>query len=88
MKPGDLIEWVYKCNSKPVHESEQIWSTPMQCWIPVGIHPTILTSITDEFYVWLNPNGLFHARMDDTYARVGWKTGKERVVPRVVGEHR
>jgi hypothetical protein len=87
MKPGDLIEWVYQYNSQPVLENEVYWSTPMQCWIPVGIHPTILISITDEFYVWLNPNGLFHARADDA---TGYSDDEQHevVVPRIVGEHR
>jgi hypothetical protein len=67
MKPGDLIEWVYKRGSQPVSERERIWSTLMKNWIPIGVHPAVLISITDEFYVWLNPNGLFHALVDDAH---------------------
>jgi hypothetical protein len=86
MKPGDLIEWVYKSDPQPVDEDVELWSTPMQRWIPIGIHPAVLISITDEFYTWLTLEGLFHARVDDT--RI-WprRTLSPLVVPRVVGEH-
>jgi hypothetical protein len=66
MKPGDLIEWVYKSDSQPVDEDEKLWSTPMQRWIPIGVHPMMFISMTDEFYTWLTPEGLFHACVDDT----------------------
>ena len=57
MKPGDLIEWVYKSDSQPVDEDAELWSTPMQRWVPIGVRPAILVSITDEFYSWLTPGG-------------------------------
>jgi hypothetical protein len=65
MKPGDLIEWVYKSNYKSVRENDEFWSTPMQRWVPIGVQPMMLISITDEFYMWLTPTGLFRARVDD-----------------------
>jgi hypothetical protein len=61
-EPGDLIEWVYGRNSQPVDENEELWSTPMKRYIPIGVHPAVLISITDESYIWLSPKGLFHAR--------------------------
>jgi hypothetical protein len=85
MKPGDLIEWVYKRNSKPVHESEQIWSMSMKNWIPISVRPAVLISITDEFYVWLNPNGLFHACRDDTGVHHRGLYSRTPVVPRTQG---
>jgi hypothetical protein len=84
MKPGDLIEWVYKRNSQPVRENEQLWSTPMNRWIPIGVHPMMLISITDEFYSWLTPEGLFHARVDDM-ATNNRRERELRVVPRARG---
>jgi hypothetical protein len=87
MKPGNLIEWVYKRNSQPVDENEQLWSTSMKRWIQIGVRPAVLISINDEFYVWLNPNGLFHALVDDTFSSPA-RARMPRVVPRVVGEHR
>ena len=67
MKPGDLIEWTYKSNGQPVIVGEELWSTPLKRWVPIGgeqVH--LLISITDETIVWLNDKGLFHARVDDT----------------------
>jgi hypothetical protein len=65
MKPGDLIEWVYKSDSQPVEEDVKLWSTPMKRWVPIGVQPMMLISITDEFYSWLTAEELFHARVDD-----------------------
>jgi hypothetical protein len=64
MKPGDLIKWVYRNNSQPVNEDVKLWFTPMQRLVPIGVHPAILISITDKLYMWLTPDGLFHARVD------------------------
>ena len=66
MKPGDIIEWVYKQTDKLVAEDEELWSTPMSRWVPIGsslVHTLI--SINDERISWLNEKGLFHARVDD-----------------------
>jgi hypothetical protein len=84
MKPGDLIEWVYS-NSQPVLEDEKLWSTPMNRWVQIGVHPMMLISMTDELYVWLTPDGLFNARVADTGGVIAGEYG---VFPRVVGEHR
>jgi hypothetical protein len=84
MKPGDLIEWMYEFDSKPVLENEELWSTPMQRWIPIGVHPMMLISITDEFYTWLTPDGLFSTQMDNApaFADQRWSGS---VVPRARG---
>jgi hypothetical protein len=37
MKPGDLIKWVYKRGSRPVRKDAELWSTPMNCWVPIGV---------------------------------------------------
>jgi hypothetical protein len=89
-EPGDLIEWVYKSDSRPVYKGEKLWSTPMNCYVSIDVHPVILVSITDEFYSWLTSDGLFHARADDTTVGMLGMLGMGRfgVVPRVVGEHR
>jgi hypothetical protein len=84
MKPGDLIEWVYQYNSQPVLENQELWSTPMQRYIPIGVQPAVLISITDEFYSWLTPNWLFHARVDDAFVPVTRERFR-RVIPRARG---
>jgi len=68
MKPGDLIEWVYRSDDKIVSSGEELWSTPMVQWVPIGssmLH--LLVSITDEHISWFNEKGFFHARVDDTH---------------------
>jgi plastocyanin len=88
IRPGDLIEWVYESDShQPVFEDEMHWSTPMNRWIPIGVQPAILISITDEFYFWLTFEGMYNARVDDTLKATAI-TGSLTVVPRVVGEPR
>jgi hypothetical protein len=86
MKPGDLIEWVYISNSQPVDVNEKLWSTPMNRWIPIGVHPAVLISITDEFYVWLTPEGLFRACVDNT-GTLSERMDLWMVVPRARGWH-
>jgi len=85
MKPGDLIEWVYKSNMALVVSDEELWSTPMQAWIPIGSNTLyLLVSITDEHIYWFNEKGFFHAQVDDT-VRSGWPTMHLPVLPRARG---
>lgn len=66
MNPGDLIEWVYENSHKVVGENEELWSTPMKCYAPIGsslVH--IIISIDKEHIVWMNEEGLFHMRVYD-----------------------
>ena len=82
MKPGDLIEWVYKSNREVVVSGEELWSTPLERWVPIGSEQVhLLISITDETIVWLNSKGLFHARVDDTEEAFG-EVADVGVVPR------
>ena len=70
MVPGNIIEWVYKQTDELITERETLWSTPMKRWVPIGsgfIHTLI--SIDSEQITWMNEEGLFHARMDDTQPR-------------------
>jgi hypothetical protein len=83
MKPGDMIEWVYKFNKSPVLSSEELWSTPMQRWVPIG-KPALLVGLTFEQYFWLLPKGLFHARVNDIRRR-GRRRDWVAVVPRARG---
>ena len=85
MKPGDMIEWVYKNSNQRVYHNEQLWSSTMCCYVPIG-ELSLLVSITDEIYVWLNPNtiGLFHARVDDSSAPM-FRGVRLRVSPRARG---
>lgn len=82
MKPGDMIEWVYKYSGQPVHKGEQLLSSIENCRVPCGggmVH--LLVSIDEKTYSWLNENGLFHARVDDT-STVPGSTEMRAVVPR------
>jgi hypothetical protein len=64
MKPGDLIEWYYNSPKKLVIQTEQLWSSLMQQWIPIGIISTLLYQ-DKETYGWTNSKGCFCARMND-----------------------
>lgn len=66
MVPGDVIEWVYKSSNKVVDKDEELWSSTMEQWVPIGSCFThILISIENEQMSWLNEQGCFHARVDD-----------------------
>jgi len=85
MKPGDLIEWAYRSNDKIVFPNEELWSTPMQAYVPIGSNMLhLLVSITDEHIYWFNEKGFFHARVNDAHRlrNVLWL---EQVVPRARG---
>ena len=78
--PGDMVEWVYQSTGKPVKKDEELYSTTMEDWVPIGA-PVFLVAATDETFSWLTPKGLFHARVDDTAGKVGSGLGR-RVVSR------
>ena len=85
MQPGDMIEWVYKQTNEFIAEDETLWSTLMQRYVPIGsnfVH--ILISIDNEQLTWLNEEGCFHARMDDTLFE-GMAQGLSSVLPRAYG---
>lgn len=66
LKPGDIIEWVYKRTGTLVSEREALWSTLMKRYVPIGsalVHTLI--SIDGEQITWVNVEGCFHASMDD-----------------------
>jgi hypothetical protein len=65
MFPGDMIEWAYTANDKVVRKDEELWSSTMIQWVPIG-HPALLVHVDEHTYSWLTPKGLFHARVDDT----------------------
>jgi hypothetical protein len=87
LHPGDLIKWVYESDSQPVRENDELWSMPMQRYIPIGVQPMMLISITDEFYSWLTPKGC-STRAWMTRVVCSPKASLGRVVPRIIGEHR
>jgi hypothetical protein len=89
IKPGDLIEWAYHRDDKPVivhtDADEHVWSSVMKGWVPIGsslIHLCI--SCDDKTITWLNEKGLFRARVDDGYGRRA-RALPARVVPRARG---
>ena len=66
IKPGDIIEWVYKKTNEHVNEDECLWSSTseLRCQIGSGfIHTCIARD--GETITWLNFKGLFHTRADD-----------------------
>ena len=63
--PGDVIEWVYKFDGVAVLSNEELWSSTMECWVPIG-GTALLISVDDETYSWLGPEGFLRARADDT----------------------
>lgn len=84
MKPGDLIEWVYK-NGKVVDKDEELWSSPEDRWVPIGgTKYHLVVSVDENKYSWLNDDGLFHAYVEDVKHLGLYAEGKE-VVPRVCG---
>jgi len=87
MKPGDLIEWVYVANDQIVRPREELWSTPMQKWVPIGgVH--VLVSIANGMLTWLPLCGVFkgllHVRWDDT-GDPGANGSAGPVAPRALG---
>ena len=81
MKPGDLIEWVYKHNMSTVNSDEILWSSTMKDYVPIG-GINLLVLADENKITWMNDKGLFHARVDDTCA---WNSPlpATRVVPRM-----
>jgi hypothetical protein len=83
IKPGDIIEWMYKKTGKLVVEDETSWSTLTESWCLIGsnlIHTCI--ACDGETITWLNSNGLFHACVDDV-SPDEYRRGLAQVVPRV-----
>lgn len=60
MNPGDLIEWFYNDNDKAVNKDEELWSSSMQRWVPIG-GTAFLISTAWKKYTWLSKEGLFSA---------------------------
>jgi hypothetical protein len=81
MKPGDLIEWVYRCDGDLAETCDEIYSTLEYEWVPIGSGLTHLcVSCDDTTYAWLNEKGLFRARRKDG---TGLPDDHEGVLPRV-----
>ena len=86
MKPGDMIEWIYTPINKSVKCEEHLFSSMMSRWVPI-YKASLLISITDETYTWLNDKGYFTARMDDVLgASVPAPGYQVKVVPRKVDQ--
>ena len=87
MAPGDLIEWTrtIKKHKFNVPTNTFLWSSTMYRYVPIGpelIH--VLVSIDEERIVWLNEEGYFHARVDDTWG-ISLLIGGVAVLPRACG---
>jgi hypothetical protein len=66
VRPGDLIEWVYRRDGRPVREDEYIWSSIEREWVPIGSSMTHLCVSRDgKTITWLNERGVFRARGND-----------------------
>ena len=83
LKPGNLFDWVIEYNNKRVRLDEELWSSLMNRWIPIGgPEPMLCIGITDEGIVWLSVKGLFSASIKD--GGEGWlMSSRWRVVPLV-----
>lgn len=82
LKPGDRIEWAHKQNGNSVIKNETLWSSTMNHYVPIGsslVHT--LVSIDDGQITWVNEEGCFHARVDDTSVTPS-QTIRGHVVPR------
>ena len=52
VKPGDLFEWYYVVDDRIVVDTERIWSTTMELWVPIGgLH--LLLGISEDILTWL-----------------------------------
>jgi len=67
-KPGDLFQWYYSSDDTICRDTDQLYSTIMNCWVPTtGIN--LLIALTDTDIWWLNSNSFIHARVDDAGVR-------------------
>lgn len=64
--PGDMIEWVYEYNNAVVDKNENLWSSTMNQFIPIGA-PSLLISVTEDKFSFLSEKGLFHALRTDLW---------------------
>lgn len=65
IKPGDFVDWIYRTSRQLVSENEEIWSSTMMSFVPVGksiIH--IVVDIDDNEITWINGKGLFSSKID------------------------
>ena len=83
IKPGDMIEWAYKSDNVVVTHNEQCYSSTMKQWIPIG-GEMIVVSVVDSAIYFLRKEGLFHARVDETWAQPA-RGPVTAVVPRARG---
>jgi len=77
MKPGDLIEWWYDYGNHIVSLNDKLWSSTMNCWVPIGI-VSMLLHCDKKTYSWINTKGCFHARRDDRHGT--WSSRQGNVV--------
>lgn len=64
MKPGDVIEWVYKNTDRRAHSDALAFSIVTSCWVPIG-GLALLIAYNDGIVTWLCGDGLFSARDKD-----------------------
>jgi hypothetical protein len=84
IKPGDIIEWFYVYNQQRVVDDELCYSDTMKQWIPIG-GSMLCAGVTGKTMFFLRKEGLFHARVDETFARPVMTVDREGVVPRARG---
>lgn len=83
MKPGDIIEWVYIDDLKPVIAREHIFSSTMKCWIPAD-GQMLLISIVGSTIYFLRKEGLFHALVDEAKQLRNGARYHPQVIQRIV----
>jgi hypothetical protein len=67
VKPGDLIKWINEATDQHISVDEELWSTPLCRYVPIGskfVH--MLMAIDNDHITWFNSRGIFYAHVDDT----------------------
>lgn len=79
IKPGDLFEWVYRCNNKSVLHNEKLYSYTMSKHVLCsGV--CLCIGINDNIIYWFSNNRLLHARVTTAEARFALATWA--IIPR------
>lgn len=65
--PGDLVVWIDTSTKRPVYAEDKLLSSITHDYVTIGL-PSLLISIVDGTYTWLNPDGLFSAYAIDIIA--------------------
>lgn len=72
--PGELFQWHYDSNDEACHIMEHMWSTPMNCFVPLhGIN--LLVSLTDTDIWWINSMRIINSSVNNTVITIAAGSG-------------